>query len=125
MSKLDLSKYGITNTKEIYRNLSYDELYKHETDPSLEGYEKAQETELGALNVMTGVFTGRSPKDKYIVKDSVSENTIWWTSPKAANDNKPITEAVWKDLKKTVTDQLSDKKLYVVDAFCGANEDSR
>ncbi len=125
MSKLDLTKYGIKETVQVFHNLSFNDLYKHETDPSLEGYEKAQLTELGALNVMTGVFTGRSPKDKYIVKDSVSENTIWWTSPKAVNDNKPISKEVWNDLKNTVTKQLSGKKLYVVDAFCGANEDSR
>lgn len=125
MSTLDLSKYGITGTKTVYHNLSYDDLYKHETNPELEGYEKAQITELGAVNVMTGIFTGRSPKDKYIVKDDVTKDTMWWTSEKATNDNKPISKEVWDDLKKTVTDQLSEKELYVVDAFCGANADSR
>lgn len=125
MSSLDLSKYGIDNVKEIYHNLSYDELFEHETKEGLEGFEKAQVTELGAVNVMTGVFTGRSPKDKYIVKDDVTTDTMWWTSEKASNDNKPISPEVWKDLKSTVVKQLSNKPLYVVDAFCGANEDSR
>lgn len=125
MVSLDLSKYGIIDTKEIYYNLSYDELFEHETDDRLEGFEKSQITELGAVNVMTGVFTGRSPKDKYIVKDEVTKDTLWWTSEKAANDNKPISQEVWIDLKKTVVDQLSGKNLYVIDAFCGANEDSR
>ena len=125
MSPLDLSKYGIENVKEIYHNLSYDKLFEHETKEGLEGFEKAQVTELGAVNVMTGVFTGRSPKDKYIVKDDVTKDTMWWTSDKASNDNKPISPEVWKDLKSTVVKQLSNKPLYVVDAFCGANEDSR
>lgn len=125
MSTIDLSKYGITDVVEIIRNPSYDDLYAAELDPALEGYEKAQETELGALNVMTGIFTGRSPKDKFIVKDSVTEDTIWWTSDAAKNDNKATSPKVWVDLKKSVVDQLSGKKLYVIDGFCGANEDSR
>ncbi len=125
MEKLDLTKYGIVDTKEIYRNLSYEELYKHEMDPSLEGFEKAQETELGAVNVMTGIFTGRSPKDKFIVKDDITRDTIWWTSEKAPNDNKPTTQEVWNDLKKITADQLSGKNLYVIDGYAGANEDSR
>ncbi|MFZ1291485.1 MAG: phosphoenolpyruvate carboxykinase (ATP) [Melioribacteraceae bacterium] len=125
MNGIDLNKYGITDTKQIYYNLSFDELFEHETNSELKGFEKAQITELGAVNVMTGVFTGRSPKDKYIVKDEITKDTIWWTSDKAKNDNKPITTEVWNDLKKTVTNQLSAKNLYVVDAFCGANEDSR
>jgi phosphoenolpyruvate carboxykinase (ATP) len=123
--KTALASYGITDASEIHYNLSYDELYAHETDPSLEGYEKGQVSELGAINVMTGIFTGRSPKDKYIVKDDVTRDTIWWNSPESPNDNKPITPAVWTELKKTTTDQLSNKKLYVVDTFSGANEDSR
>lgn len=122
---IDLSKYGIKDVKEIIHNPSYEELYKAETDPSLTGYEKGQVTELGAVNVMTGVFTGRSPKDKYIVKDSTTENTVWWTSDFAKNDNKPITTEVWTDLKKIVTNELSGKKLYVMDTFCGANPDTR
>ena len=125
MSALDLSKYGIKDVAKIYHNLSYDELFAHETKEGLEGFEKAQVSELGAVNVMTGVFTGRSPKDKYIVKDDITKDTLWWTSAQAANDNKPISQEVWNDLKKTVTDQLTGKTLYVVDAFCGANEDSR
>ncbi len=125
MEKLDLTKYGIVDTKEIYRNLSYEELYKHEMDPSLEGFEKAQETELGAVNVMTGIVTGRSPKDKFIVKDDITRDTIWWTSEKAPNDNKPTTQEVWNDLKKITADQLSGKNLYVIDGYAGANEDSR
>lgn len=125
MSALDLNKYGIKDITKIYHNLSYDELFEHETKEGLEGFEKAQVTELGAVNVMTGVFTGRSPKDKYIVKDDVTKDSMWWTSAQAANDNKPISQEVWNDLKKTVTDQLTGKTLYVVDAFCGANEDSR
>ncbi len=125
MTKLDLSKYGITDVKEIIHNPSYEQLFKEETNPNLEGYEKGQETELGAVNVMTGVFTGRSPKDKFIVEDDVTRDTIWWTTPGSPNDNKPTTPEVWNDLKELTTDQLSGKKLYVVDTFCGANENSR
>lgn len=120
-----LEKYGILNSTEIIYNPSYDFLYQEELNPNLEGYEKGIISELGAVNVMTGIFTGRSPKDKYIVNDAVSEHTIWWTSPNAVNDNKPISTKVWHELKKTTVDQLSEKKLYVVDAFCGANENSR
>ena len=122
---IDLSKYGIKDVKEIIHNPSYEELYKAETCNCLTGYEKGVDTELGAVNVMTGVFTGRSPKDKYIVKDATTENTVWWTSDFAKNDNKPITQAVWNDLKKIATDELSGKKLYVMDTFCGANPDTR
>ena len=120
-----LASYGITDAKEIHYNLPYDELYAHETDPSLEGYEKGQVSELGAINVMTGVFTGRSPKDKYIVKDDITRDTVWWNTPGAPNDNKPITQEIWSDIKKTTADQLSQKKLFVVDTFCGANQDTR
>ncbi len=120
-----LDELGIKNPKEIIYNPSYDELFKFELSPELEGYEKGYETELGAVNVMTGKFTGRSPKDKYIVKDDVTRDTIWWTSEKAKNDNKPITQEVWNDLKELVLEELSGKKLYVVDTFCGANEDTR
>jgi len=125
MANVDLSSYGIKDVKEILHNISYDELYKLETNPSLEGYEKGVVTELGAVNVMTGVFTGRSPKDKYIVKDDTTKDTMWWTSSAAANDNKPVSTEVWKDLKATTVKQLSGKKLFVMDTFCGANEDSR
>ncbi len=122
---IDLSVYGIKNVKEIVHNPSYDQLFEEEFKPELEGFEKGIMTEFGAVNVMTGVFTGRSPKDKYIVMDDVSRDTIWWTSDKAKNDNKPTTPEVWKDLKETVVEQLSGKRLFVVDTFTGANENSR
>ncbi len=122
---ISLEKYGIKNVQEIIHNPSFEQLYNDELNPNLQGFEKGQLTELGAVNVMTGVFTGRSPKDKYIVKDSITENTIWWNSDKAANDNKPITQTTWEALKENTTNQLSGKKLYVVDAFCGANENTR
>lgn len=125
MSTLDLTKYGITGATEILHNPSYEQLFKDETNPALEGYEKGQETELGAVNVMTGIYTGRSPKDKFFVKDATSENTIWWTSDEYKNDNKPVTEATWAELKKIAQKELSNKKLYVVDAFCGANPATR
>ncbi len=120
-----LEKMGIKGVKEIVHNPSYDYLYEEELNPNLVGFEKGQKTELGAINVMTGKFTGRSPKDKYIVEDDITKDTIWWTSEKAKNDNKPLSSKVWGDLKKTVASQLSDKKLYVVDGFCGANPDTR
>ncbi len=120
-----LNKIGIQNVKEIIYNPSYDELYEEELNPLLVGYEKAYKTELGALNVMTGKFTGRSPKDKFIVKDDATRDTLWWTSELAPNDNKPTTPEVWKELKDLVIEELSGKKLYVVDAFCGANVDTR
>ena len=123
--KSALESYGIKDIKEIVYNPSYETLFEEEMNPELEGYEKAQLTELGAVNVMTGKFTGRSPKDKFIVKDDVTRDTLWWTTPESPNDNKPTTPEVWADLKKLVVDELSDKKLYVVDTFCGANEDSR
>jgi len=120
-----LEKYGIKNVSEIVYNPSYEQLYNDELDSSLKGFERGQLTELGAVNVMTGEFTGRSPKDKYIVKDSITENTIWWTSDKATNDNKGISQDTWNALKETTVNQLSGKKLYVVDSFCGANENTR
>ncbi len=122
---ISLEKYGIKNVQEIIHNPSYDQLYKDELNPNLQGFEKGQLTELGAVNVMTGVFTGRSPKDKYIVKDSITENTIWWNSDQAINDNKPISQSTWNALKDTTAKQLSEKKLYVVDAYCGANQNTR
>lgn len=122
---ISLEKYGITNVKEIIHNPSFDLLYNEELDASLKGFEKGQLTELGAVNVMTGEFTGRSPKDKYIVKDAITEDTIWWTSEKAVNDNKAISQNTWNALKETTVNQLSGKKLFVVDAFCGANENTR
>lgn len=120
-----LQKYGIMNALEIIHNPSFEFLYHQELNPNLEGFEKGNLTELGAVNVMTGDFTGRSPKDKYIVKDEVSQDTFWWTSEKAVNDNKPISQTTWNALKETTVNQLSNKKLYVIDAFCGANENSR
>ena len=122
---ISLDQYGIKNVQEVIYNPSFEKLYNDELNESLMGYEKGQLSELGAVNVMTGVFTGRSPKDKYIVKDSVTEDTIWWTSDKAVNDNKPISTTTWNALKETTISQLSGKKLYVVDAFCGANENTR
>ncbi len=120
-----LDKLGIKNVKELIHNPSYEQLFEEEMNPNLEGFEKGQLTELDAVNVMTGVFTGRSPKDKFIVKDDVTRDTIWWTSPESPNDNKPTTPEVWNDLKKTVTDQLTGKRLFVMDTFAGANENSR
>ena len=122
---ISLEKYGIKNVQEIIHNPSFEFLYNEELSPKLEGFEKGYLSELGAVNVMTGEFTGRSPKDKYIVKDSVTEDTIWWNSDKAANDNKPISQDTWNALKETTVEQLSGKRLFVVDAFCGANENSR
>ena len=125
MTKLDLSKYGIQNVQEIIYNPTYEQLFEEEMKPELEGFEKGQLTELDAVNVMTGIFTGRSPKDKYIVKDDTTKDTMWWTTPGSPNDNKPVSTEVWNDLKATTIKQLSGKKLYVMDTFCGANEDSR
>ncbi|NQU54647.1 MAG: phosphoenolpyruvate carboxykinase (ATP) [Bacteroidetes bacterium] len=125
MANLNLSKYGIVDVQEILHNPSYEVLFAEEMKPELEGFEKAQLTELDTVNVMTGIFTGRSPKDKFIVMDDVTKDTMWWTSETAKNDNKAITPEVWAELKGIVTEQLSGNKLYVVDAFCGANEDTR
>jgi phosphoenolpyruvate carboxykinase (ATP) len=122
---ISLEKYGIKNVEEIVYNPSYDQLYDEELNPDLEGYERGQLSELGAVNVMTGDFTGRSPKDKYIVKDSVTENTLWWPSEKAPNDNKAISQDTWNALKENTVSQLSGKRLFVVDTFCGANENTR
>ena len=125
MANLDLSKYGINGAVEVLHNPSYDVLFAEETKPGLEGFDKGQVTELGAVNVMTGVYTGRSPKDKFFVMDEVSKNTVWWTSDEYKNDNKPVTEETWKSLKELAVKELSGKKLYVVDTFCGANANSR
>ena len=125
MTKLDLTKYGIEGVKEILHNPSYDELFAEETKPGLEGFEKGQVTELGAVNVMTGIYTGRSPKDKFIVMDETSKNTVWWTSDEYKNDNKPVTENAWKVLKDLAVKELSNKRLFVVDCYCGANEATR
>ena len=125
MRNLDLVKYGINGVQEIVHNPSYEQLFEEEMSPGLEGFEKGQLTELDAVNVMTGVFTGRSPKDKFIVKDDTSKDTIWWTSPGSPNDNKPTTPEVWSELKALVAEQLSGKRLFVVDTFLGANKNSR
>ncbi|MDH6313782.1 phosphoenolpyruvate carboxykinase (ATP) [Parabacteroides sp. PFB2-10] len=125
MANLDLSKYGITGVTDIVYNPSYDQLFEEETKPGLEGFEKGQTTELGAVNVMTGVYTGRSPKDKFFVMDETSKDTVWWTSDEYKNDNKPVDAKCWAAVKDLATKQLSGKRLFVVDAFCGANENSR
>ena len=121
----DLKQYGISGATDIVYNPSYDELFEEETKPGLKGYERGFLTETGAINVMTGEFTGRSPKDKWIVDDSITHDTVWWNSDKAKNDNKPMSPDVWADLKQQVVNQLSNKRLFVVDTFCGANEDTR
>ena len=125
MAQIDLTKYGITGVKEIIYNPSYELLFKEEMKPELTGYDKGQLTELGAVNVMTGVYTGRSPKDKFWVMDDKSRDTIWWTSDEYKNDNKPCSQETWEELKKLARKELSDKKLYVVDGFCGANANTR
>ncbi len=125
MPKIDLSKYGITNVKEIVYNPSYEFLYQEEMKSELEGFEKGQLTELNAVNVMTGIYTGRSPKDKYIVVDKNSKDTVWWTSEGYKNDNHPMSEEVWAKVKALAQKELSEKRLFVVDAYCGANKDTR
>ena len=121
----ELKKYGIENTVEIIHNPSYEDLYEAEMNPALEGYEKGQLSELDAVNVMTGIYTGRSPKDKYIVVDENSKDTVWWTTDEYKNDNHPMDEKTWQTVKEIAIEELSGKKLYVVDAFCGANKDTR
>ena len=125
MSCINLEKYGITDTREIIYNPSYETLFNDEMDPALEGFDKGQLTELGAVNVMTGIYTGRSPKDKYIVMDDMSKDTVWWTTEGYKNDNHPMTQETWEAVREMARKQLSGKKLYVVDAFCGANKDTR
>ena len=125
MANLDLTKYGITGTTEIIHNPGYEELFRDEMDPSLEGFDKGVLTELDAVNVMTGIYTGRSPKDKYIVMDDTSKDTVWWTTEGYKNDNHPMTEETWTVVRDLARNELCNKKLYVVDAFCGANKDTR
>ena len=125
MAKIDLSKYGITGATEIVYNPSYELLFEEETKSTNEGYEVGKESELGAVDVMTGIYTGRSPKDKYIVVDENSKDTVWWTSDEYKNDNHPMSEDVWAKVKDIAKAELSNKKLFVVDAFCGANKDTR
>ena len=121
----DLEKYGITGTTEVVYNPSYEVLFEEETKEGLVGFEKGQDTELGAVNVMTGIYTGRSPKDKFIVMDENSKDTVWWTSDDYKNDNKPLSEESWAVLKDIAKKELCDKKLFIVDCFCGANKDTR
>ena len=125
MANIDLSKYGITGTTEIVHNPSYEVLFEEETKAELTGFEKGQVSELGAVNVMTGIYTGRSPKDKYIVMDENSKDTVWWTSDEYKNDNHPASVETWNVLKDLAVKELSNKRLFVVDAFCGANKDTR
>ena len=125
MANIDLTKYGITGTTEIIHNPGYEELFRDEMDPSLEGFDKGVLTELDAVNVMTGIYTGRSPKDKYIVMDDTSKDTVWWTTEGYKNDNHPMTEETWTVVRDLARNELCNKKLYVVDAFCGANKDTR
>ena len=125
MANLDLSKYGIAGATEILHNPSFEQLFVEETKPGLEGFEVGQVTEMGAVNVMTGIYTGRSPKDKFFVKDETSKDTIWWTSDEYKNDNKPLSVESWNKLKPIVQNELSNKRLFVMDTFCGANENSR
>ena len=125
MAKVDLSKYGITGTTEVVHNPSYEQLFEEETKSGLEGYEVGKVSELGAVNVMTGIYTGRSPKDKFIVMDENSKDTVWWTSDEYKNDNHPASEEAWAAVKEIAKKELSNKRLFVVDAFCGANKDTR
>ena len=125
MAALDLTKYGITGVTEILHNPSYEVLFAEENKPGLEGFDKGQLTELDAMNVMTGIYTGRSPKDKYIVMDENSKDTVWWTTEGYKNDNHPLSEENWAKLKVLAQKQLSGKRLFVMDAFCGANKDTR
>ena len=125
MANLDLTKYGITGTTEIIHNPSYEFLFNEEMKKDLEGFDKGQMTELDAVNVMTGIYTGRSPKDKFIVMDENSKDTVWWTSDEYPNDNHVASEATWAAVKEIAQKELSNKRLFVVDAFCGANKDTR
>ena len=125
MANIDLTKYGITGTTEVVYNPSYEMLFEEETKAGLEGYEVGKNTELDTVNVMTGIYTGRSPKDKYIVMDENSKDTVWWTSDAYKNDNHPMPENVWATVKDIAKKELCNKRLFVVDAFCGANADTR
>ncbi|MFA7115946.1 MAG: phosphoenolpyruvate carboxykinase (ATP) [Bacteroidales bacterium] len=125
MTKVNLEQYGILNPMEVIHNASYDRIYKDELNPNLKGFDKGQLTELGAVNVMTGIYTGRSPKDKCFVVDDTSKDTVWWTSDEYPNDNHPTTKKAWDACKKIAQEQLSDKKLYVMDTYSGANKKYR
>ncbi len=121
MAEINLSKYGITGVTEVIHNPSYEMLFEEESKPGLVGYEKGQVSELGAVNVMTGIYTGHSPKDKFIVYDDTSKDTVWWTSDEYKNDNHPASPETWKAVKELALKELSYKRLFVMDAFCGAN----
>ena len=125
MANIDLTQYGITGTTEVVYNPSYEQLFEEETKPGLTGFEVGKVSELGAVDVMTGIYTGRSPKDKFIVMDDTSKDTVWWTTPEYPNDNHPASQEAWNAVKDLAKKELSGKKLYVVDAFCGANKDTR
>ena len=125
MANVDLTKYGITGVTEIVHNPSYEVLFEEEMKSELTGYDKGYLTELDAVNVMTGIYTGRSPKDKYIVEDENSKDTVWWTSEEYPNDNHKASEETWAAVKDIAKKELSNKRLFVVDAFCGANKDTR
>ena len=125
MATLDLTKYGITGAVEVLHNPSYEVLFEEETKEGLEGFEVGQVTELDTVNVMTGIYTGRSPKDKFFVMNEASKDTVWWTSEEYKNDNKPVSEEAWADLKAKAVKQLSGKRLFVMDTFCGANPATR
>ena len=125
MANLDLTKYGITGSTVIAHNPSYEQLDAEEKKAGLGGYEEGKNTEFDAVKVMTGIYTGRSPKDKFIVMDENSKDTVWWTSDDYKNDNKPLSEESWAALKDIAKKELSNKELYVVDCFCVANKDTR
>ena len=125
MAQIDLTKYGITGTPEIIYNPSFEQLFEEEMKPGLEGYDKGQLTELDAVNVMTGIYTGRSPNDKFIVMDENSKDTVWWTTPEYKNDNHPASQETWAAVKEIAVKELSGKRLFVMDAFCGTNPDTR
>ena len=125
MANIDLTKYGITGTTELVYNPSYEFLFEEEMKPELEGFDKGQLTELDSVNVMTGIYTGSSPNYKYIVLDENSKDTVWWTTEGYKNDNHPMSEEVWAEIKKIAINELCNKNLYVMDAFCGANEATR
>jgi len=124
LSTSELQQYGITDVTEIIYNPSYETLFEEEMSPNLTGFEKGTLTTSGTVAVDTGIFTGRSPKDKYIVKDDVTRDTFWWAD-QGKNDNKAITPEIWQDLKHLVAEELSNKRLFVVDTFCGANTANR
>ncbi len=125
MKQIDLTKYGITGTTEIVYNPSFEMLFEEELKEDLTGFERGQLSELGAVNVMTGIYTGRSPKDKFIVMDENSKDTVWWTTDEYKNDNHPASEETWRVVKDIAIKELSGKRLFVVDAFCGTNADTR